>query len=124
MSVAYSMDLRRCFARLMGEGKRAAEAGRILNLSRSTASKWGYKVRNGLSLEPKKTGAKPRCNAVAAYKDFVMEVIDQDNDITLVQLQGALEDAHGLKVSLATIHRALKSFGLTYKKRPHRRRAR
>lgn len=67
-----------------------------------------------MPLEPKKTGVKPRGSAVAAHKDFVMEGIEQDKDITLVQLQSALEDAHGLKVSLTTIHRALQSFGLTY----------
>ena len=124
MSAVFSMDLRRCFAHLMEQGKRAAEAGRLLNLSRSTASRWGYKVRNGLPLEPSKVGAKPRGSSLQKHQDFLMEIIEQDNDITLVQLQSALEDAYDLDVSLPTIHRALKSFGLTYKKRPYRRRTR
>ena len=54
---------------------------------------------------------------LAPYHDFLIELIQQDPDITLKELQGALFDAHEVTASVSGIDQALKRPGYTYKKR-------
>ena len=51
------------------------------------------------------------------FQDFLVEMVQQDPDITLKELQGALVDAHGVQASLSGIDQVLKRLGYTYKKR-------
>jgi len=51
------------------------------------------------------------------HRDFLIELVEQDPDITLMELQGALIDAEDITVSIPAIFRMLKRLGFTYKKR-------
>ncbi len=48
--------------------------------------------------------------------DFLEDIIANDADITLAEMAFALEEASGIKVSVVSIHKALKRAGYTYKK--------
>jgi transposase len=56
--------------------------------------------------------------------DFFAELIEQDPDITLVELRDALETAEGVVAHLSSIGAAIAKQGYRYKKRPYRRGAR
>ena len=83
----------------------------------SSASRLARKIRQGVSLatalNPRKTGR----GRLAPFHAFLIELIHQDPDITLKELQGALDHAHGVRVSVSGIDQGLKRWGYTYKKR-------
>lgn len=112
-----SMDLRERFARLMAGGKSAAAAGRTLLVSPATAARWGKKVREGECLEPKRRGRNTGWGKLAPHMDFFAELIEQDPDITLVELRDALAAAEGVAAHISSIGAALAKQGYRYKKR-------
>ena len=61
---------------------------------------------------------------LAAHTAFLLEVVRAEPDITLRELAGALAEAHGMKVQLSLLHRALRRAGHSYKKGADRGRAR
>lgn len=120
MSNSLSMDLRGRFKHLMDTGLCAAAAGRVLLLSRATASRWGKKVRNGEPLEPLPSGTRKGNGKLEPFVTFFAELIAQDSDITLQELAAALLDAQGVQCSSGGLHKCLERHGYKYKKRPDR----
>jgi transposase len=49
-------------------------------------------------------------------KAFLVELVEQDPDITLFELRDALADAEGVQVHHSSLGRALERVGFTYKK--------
>ena len=86
-------------------------------ISAASASRLSQKLRQGLRLTPVKNPRNTGRGQLAPYQDFLIELIHQHPDITLTELQGALEHAHGVRVSVSGIDQALKRLGYTYKKR-------
>ncbi len=117
MSNALSMDLRVRFKQQMDGGMRAAAAGKALLLSPATAARWGKKVRDGEPLEPLPSGARKGNGKLEPFVSFFAELIEQDPDITLVELQAALFTAHAVECSTSGIDALLRRHGYTYKKR-------
>ena len=91
MSKTLSMDLRDRFALAMSLGMSAAAAGRKLLISRATAARWGKRIRDGQGLVPGRRGRNSGWGKLAPYMDFFAELIEQDLDITLVELRDALD---------------------------------
>lgn len=114
MSNALSMDLRVRFNWLMDDGMRAAGAGKVLLLSPATAARWGKKVHNGEPLEPLPSGPRKGSGKFDPSVGFFVELIEQDPDITLVELQ-ALLTAHEVACSTSGIDALLRRRGYTYK---------
>ena len=117
MSQALSQDLRDRFKHLMSIGHCAAAAGRMLMISRATAARWGHKVRAGHSLVAQPFGRKPGHGKLQPHLAFFVELIEQDADITLRELCDALYHAEGVTCNPASIHKALRKHGYTYKKK-------
>ena len=90
MGNALSMALRVRFRNLMDRGLRAAAAGKMLLLSPATAARWG----------------KPE-----PFVSFFVELIEQDPDITLVELRAALLAAHHMRCSTSGIDALLRRHG-------------
>ena len=116
MGISLSMDLRIRFKKLMEDGFRAAAAGKLLMISRATAARWGKKVREGQSLEPLPSGPRKGSGKLEPHISFFAELIEQDPDITLAELQSALQDAYEVECSTSGIDTALRRHGFTYKK--------
>jgi transposase len=94
MANVLSMDLRVRFKKLMDQGLCAAAAGKMLLVSPATAARWGKKVRDGASLEPRPSGPRKGSDWLEPFMPFFLELIEQDPDITLAELQAALLAAH------------------------------
>lgn len=116
MPAPLSLDLRRRFLLCLEEGHSGREAARRLHISAATGSRLARKIRQGESLAPAKCGRPPGSGKLGAFRDFLVELVTQDPDITLSELRGALLAAEGLRVHLSAIARALASLGFTYKK--------
>ena len=120
MTRALSMDIRIRFSQYISQGYSARGAGRVLLLSPATSTRLGKKVRNGTSLEPKKSGRKPGTGKLAPYADFMIKQVENQPDITLFELRDTMSEVHNVKVHHSAIDRFLKNRGFTYKKRPDR----
>lgn len=112
-----SADVRSRFRRLYDEGLTGREIGRRLLICSASASRLGQKIRRGESLDPAPNRRKTGRGKLAPYSDFLIELVHQDPDITLAELQGALEHAHEVRVSVSGVDQALKRLGYTFKKR-------
>ena len=53
---------------------------------------------------------------LVAFKDFLVELVESQGDITLRELSQALEEAHGHRAHHSSIYRLLKALGFSYKK--------
>ncbi len=112
-----SADIRSRFRQLFDEGLSGREIGRRLMISAASASRLAQKIRQGVSLDPVPNRRKTGRRRLAPFHAFLIELIHQDPDITLKELQGALEHAHGVRASVSGIDQALRRLGYTYKKR-------
>lgn len=83
----------------------------------ATGARLAGKVRRGESLVPAKCGRPVGWGVMGAHKAFLIELVEQDPDITLTELRDALAEAGGVEVHYSTISYALRRFGFTYKKR-------
>jgi len=120
MGKAYSLDLRQRICAYICEGHSASAAGKVFGVSASTALRIAKQHRATGDIAPKRQGRPMHTGKLAAYMEFVTELVGNDPDITLHELVGALEEAHGLRVQPSSIHRALRRAGYSYKKRLYR----
>ena len=112
-----SLDIRRRFQRCLEDGLSGREAARRLLISAATASRLGRKIAQGGSLEPAQCGPKRGKGKLARHHAFLVELVEQDPDITLCELRNALAAAHGLYVHHSAIGYALDRLGYTFNKR-------
>ena len=112
-----SSDLRRRFSELIASGSSGRSAARRLLISPASGVRLAAKVREGESLEPKKCGRPAGGGKLGPHEDFLVELVEQDPDITLAELRGALIEAEDVTVGVPAIFRMLKRLGFTYKKR-------
>ncbi len=117
MSSPLSPDLRRRFSELVASGSSARSAARRLLISPASGVRLAAKIREGASLEPEKCGRPAGVGKLSPHKDFLVELVQQDPDITLAELRGALIDAESVTVGIPAIFKMLKRLGFTYKKR-------
>lgn len=117
MGTPLSKDIRDRFAALHTDGHSAREIGRRLIISAATAVRFAAKLRDGKNLTPLPNPRRTGDGRLVPYENFFTELINQDPDITLKELQGALMQAHGIQASISGIDKVLRRLKLTYKKR-------
>ena len=88
---------------------------RALMISSATGARLAVKVKRGESLAPAKCGRPLGWGVMGAHRAFLIELVEQDPDISLMELRDALADAEGVEVHYSTISYALRRFGFTYK---------
>ncbi len=111
-----SSDLRTRFQKLYTDGLTGREIGRRLMISAASASRLGRKIMRGEGLDPAPNPRRTGSGRLVPYEDFLTELVEQEPDITLKELQGALEHAHGVRASISGIDQVLRRCGFTYKK--------
>jgi len=96
MGKAYSMDLRERIVRHVADGHSARDASRVFGVGVSTAIRLAAAHRAGDSIGPLAQGHAPgTVGKLTPHKDFLIEIVKSDPDITLAELAGALEEATG-----------------------------
>jgi|GEM_PF-979428 len=112
-----SPDLRRRFSELMASRLSARSAARRLLISPASGVRLAAKIREGVSLETEKCGRPVGSGKLGPHRDFLIELLEQDPDITLAELRGALIEVEGVTVGVPAIFRMLKRLGFVYNKR-------
>lgn len=116
MPAPLSLDLRRRFQRLIEDGLSGREAARRLMISAASGARLASKVRQKAELSAAKCGRPVGWGKLGAHKAFLLALVEQDPDITMSELKGALADAEGVDVHETSLSRGLRRLGFTYKK--------
>ena len=90
-------------------------------MSAATAVRFAAEHRDHGAAIPKSQGRPVgQFGKLAPYREFLLEIVQAEPDITLRELAAALAETHGVEVQLSSLHRALERAGLSYKKRADR----
>ena len=116
---AYSKDLRLRVLSAVERGRPREEVSHLFGVSRSTIKRWVRRRRQGEDLEPKHSGGrKRRILSSTEEKRALWKQLEENDEATLERHCELWERARGVRVSLATMSRAIrKKLGWTLKKR-------
>jgi len=88
-----------------------------LKLSPATGARWGLAIRRTGQARAAPQGRPCGKGKLDPYRSFLIELIDQDGDMTMPELAGALADATGVQAHPDAIGRFLRKLGFTYIKK-------
>jgi transposase len=116
---AYSKDLRLRVLETVDRGLPRRRISELFGVSLSTIKRYVRRRRQGEDLEPKPfTGRKRRILATSEHKRALWEQLEENDEATLEGHCELWESATGVRVSLATMSRAIREkLGWTLKKR-------
>jgi transposase len=87
----------------------------------SAAAKWHRLWRETGSVAPCAQGGDKRSGRIEALGEIILAMVDNEPDITLAEIAGRLERAHGERFVPSTVHRFFRRRGWSFKKSPARR---
>lgn len=117
MSKALSFDLRIRVLSAVSAGLSHREAGERFGVSAASVSRWRKLERELGEARAKALGGDRRSGRIEAHAATILAVLDEEPDVTLVELRGKLADK-GLVFGDGTIRRFLRRHNITRKKRP------
>lgn len=113
-----SLDLRERICGYVAEGNSARSAGRLFGASASTAVRVAAEHREHGAAVPKPQGRPAgQFGKLAPHREFVLEIVQAEPDITLKELATALAETHGVEVQLSSLHRTLERAAQALRKR-------
>ena len=113
----YSKDLRLKVLAAMDRGVPRSEAVGMFGISLATLKRWLKKRSEGEDLEPKpSTGRKRSILATTEERRFLWSQLQSNDEATLERHCELWEEEQGVRVSIATMSRAIRTLGWTRKK--------
>lgn len=116
MARAYGPDLRQRVIEAIEGGMPTRAAARRFSIGESTAGAWHRHWRATGSVEPKRQGNQGG-SVLDAHEPFILGLINEAADISLVEMAERLEIERSVTVDPSTIWYFLRRRGITYKKR-------
>jgi transposase len=123
MTRPLSNDLRRRVVSAVDDGMSRRAAAERFGVAVSSAIKWVQAWRQTGSYHPRPQGGDNRSRRIEAHGKEILALVEATPDMTLAEISGHLEAAHGLRVSQSTVWRFFKRRGITFKKNRTRQRA-
>lgn len=116
---AYSKDLRLRVLGAVDRGLSREEISNLFGISRSTIKRWVKRRREGEDLEPRhSTGRKRSILATVQERRALWKQLEENDEATLEHHCELRQHRRGVRVSLATMSRAIREkLGWTFKKR-------
>ena len=122
MAKGYSKDLRVRAVEMVESGESAREAARILDIGASTAIRWMERYRTTGRVDAKPGTGHSR-SPLEKYKQWLLDLIAIEPDLTLVEIRARLRLEKKQKAGIGSIWRFFDRHGITFKKNSARRRA-
>lgn len=126
MPRAYSDDLRTKFLEAYAAGR-----GSLRELARQFGVSWGYskkiraqQLQTGRTERPSQVRHGPKGRLTAEVEQHLRAAVRRQPDLTLVELQGQLENIHKVQISRSRLWYWLRGLGLRHKKNRSGRRNR
>ena len=113
----YSVDLRERLLGAIDAGLSQAEAARLFGVGTATIERWRRRQRESSSVAPRVRSGWPRCIVPLQLAVLRAQVHDHP-DATLAEHCAWWEAAQGVRLSPATMSRALARLGWPLKKSP------
>jgi len=114
---AYSKDLRIKALGALERGMPRKEAASTFGVSLATLKRWLKRRREGEDIAPRPSpGRTPRILATEEQRHALWEQLESNHDATLACHCGLWENETGVAVSVATMSRAVRRLGWTFKK--------
>jgi transposase len=115
---AYSLDLRERVIAVYQEGKSTMqEVAKRFAVSRSWVNNLVQRQKQTGSVAAKPHGGGAVAKVTATHYPILEEIIDGQNDLTLLEISQKFAEKTGILVSQSTICRALQEIELTRKKK-------
>ena len=112
---AYSIDLRERIVRAVEAGKAKSEVARLFDVNVSTVKR--YLVRSEQhALAPRKSPGRPRRISREEQPDLIAQ-LEGSPDATLEEHCESWEKSHGVRLSIATMHRSIARAKYTLKRK-------
>ena len=121
MTRPYSLDLRNRVASFVVLGATTRQAAERFSVSVTAAGRWARRLRESGSAAALPMGGVRRA-VLAPERDWLLARIKEKPDLTLRAIQAELAE-RGVKVSYDAVWRFFARAGVTFKKKPARRRA-
>ena len=122
MTRALSPDLRDRVVALIRDGASCREAAKLFSVSVASAVRWSQLERATGSTAPRPHGARRR-PVLLDERDWLLARIAAAPDLTVRALRAELGELRGVQVGYGAVWRFLAREGLTFTKKPARRRA-
>lgn len=121
MAKGYSTDLRVRAVAIVESGESAREAARLLNIGASTAIRWIERWTTTGSVEAK-PGTGHRRSPLEKYKQWLLELVVAEPDLTLEEIRTRLRREKKQKAGIGSIWRFYDRHDISFKKNAARRR--
>jgi transposase len=116
MGKPYSSDLRERAIGHIEAGHTRRDAAARFGVSASFAIKLDQRVKATGSVALAAQGRPPGSGALAAFRDYLVGLVEAQPDVTLRELAAALQAERGHRTHQSSISRLLKATGFSYKK--------
>jgi transposase len=114
---AYSKDLRLKVLATVERGVPRREISELLGISISTISRYVKLRASGREIAPKPSpGRRAKILASPAHKRALWRQLEENDTATLEEHREMFEKERGVRVSVATMSRAVRKLGWTFKK--------
>lgn len=117
MPRALSTDLRHRVLAAMRDGLNTHQVAERYGIAIATAVRWRSQHRAGRS-DPLAMGGDRRSGRIEAEAEFLLGLVEEQDDMTLAEMQQRLADERDLRVGIGTLWRFFDRRGVTWKKRP------
>jgi transposase len=122
MPAPYSADLRERVVEAVNSGLSRRRASARFKVSVSSAIRWVSDFRRTGSCQARLIGGDRRSAAVEAHKDWLLAAVSAEPDLTLEELRARLAAEKALASSVSALWRFFARHGISFKKKPARRR--
>ncbi len=122
MAKGYSKDLRIRAVLIVETGESAREAGRLLDVSASTAIRWIDRWTTTGSVEAKPGTGHTR-SPLEKHRQWLLDLVAAEPDLTLDEIGARLGSNKKLKTATSSVWRFYERHGISFKKNTARRRA-
>jgi transposase len=124
MTRPLSIDLRERVIDAVDGGMSRRAAAKRFGVSISAAIKWVQRWRETGNRRPHAQGGDYRSHRIEAHGEEIFALVDDQRDITLVEITGHLEQECDLCVAPSTVWRFFERHNVTFKKNRTRQRTR
>jgi transposase len=116
MGRALSADLRKRVIGAIEGGLSTRAAAKTFSIGIATAGHWYRRYQRTGSVSAQKQGQPPR-SKLDAHEAFILDLVAENKDITLIEIAERLEADHGVKACVGTVWKFFDKRSITYKKR-------
>ena len=122
MAKGYSKDLRVRAVSMVETGESTREAGRVLDVSASTAIRWIERWTTTGSVEAKPGTGHTR-SPLEKHRQWLLDLVAAEPDLTLDEIGVRLRSNKKLRAATSSVWRFYERHGISFKKNTARRRA-